>query len=59
MEKLRLLSNTDIIIVGYYDEYNILHINNASTKSEFLTVDNILEFLKVKDIKYIYEPIFS
>lgn len=59
MEKLRLLPNTDIIIVGYYDEYNILHINNTTTKSKLLTIDNILEFLKVKDVKCIYEPIFS
>ena len=57
MEKLKLLPNTDIIIFGYYDDYNILHINHATAKSGFLTIDNILEFLKVKDIKCIYEPI--
>ncbi len=52
------IKHTDIKVVGYYDDYNILHINNAYTASKYLTIDNILEFFKVKDIKYIYEPIF-
>lgn len=54
-----IIEHTDIKIVGYYDGYDILHVNNAFTKSKYLTIDNILEFLKVKDIKFIYEPIFS
>ena len=53
---LLLLNNADINIFGYYDDYDILHINGFHSISKYITIDNILEFMKTTDIKFVYEP---
>lgn len=54
MAQFLLTKNTDII--GYYDDYNVLHINGFHSASKYITIDNIIEYLKVSDINFIYEP---
>lgn len=56
MAQFLLLKDTDINIFGYYDDYNILHINGFHSASKYITIDNIIEYLKVLDINFIYEP---
>lgn len=56
MAKFLLLKDTDISIFGYYDDYKVLHINGFHSISKYITIDNIIEFLKVKDDNFIYEP---
>ena len=56
MAQFLLLKDTDINIFGYYDDYNVLHINGFHSVSKYITIDNIIEFLKVLDINFIYEP---
>ena len=56
MAQLLLSQDTDINIFGYYDDYNILHINGFHSVSKYITIDNIIEFLKLSDINFIYEP---
>ena len=54
MAQFLLLKDTDIN--GYYDDYNVLHINGFHSTSKYITIDNIIEYLKVSDINFIYEP---
>ena len=56
MAQFLLLKDTDINIFGYYDNYNVLHINGFHSVSKYITIDNIIEYLKVLDINFIYEP---
>lgn len=56
MAQFLLLKDTDINIFGYYDNYNVLHINGFHSISKYITIDNIIEYLKVLDINFIYEP---
>ena len=56
MAQFFLLKDTDINIFGYYDDYNVLHINGFHSASKYITIDNIIEFLKILDINFIYEP---
>ena len=56
MAQFLLSKDTDINIFGYYDDYNILHINGFHSASKYITIDNIIEYLKVSDINFIYEP---
>ena len=56
MAQFLLLKDTDINIFGYYDDYNVLHINGFHSVSKYITIDNIIEYLKVLDINFIYEP---
>lgn len=56
MAQFLLLKDTDINIFGYYDDYNVLHINGFHSVSKYITIDNIIEFLKLLDINFIYEP---
>ena len=56
MAQFLLLKDTDINIFGYYDDYNVLHINGFHSTSKYIAIDNIIEFLKVSDINFIYEP---
>lgn len=56
MAQLLLLKDADINIFGYYDDYNVLHINGFHSISKYITIDNIIEFLKLSDINFIYEP---
>lgn len=56
MAQFLLLKDTDINIFGYYDDYNVLHINGFNSVSKYITIDNIIEFLKLLDINSIYEP---
>lgn len=56
MAQFLLSKDTDIIIFGYYDDYNVLHINGFRSASKYITIDNIMEFLKVTDDNFIYEP---
>ena len=56
MAQFLLLKDTDIKIFGYYDDYNVLHINGFHSVSKYITIDNIIEYLKVLDINFIYEP---
>lgn len=56
MAQFLLLKDTDINIFGYYDDYNVLHINGFYSTSKYITIDNIIEFLKVTDNNFIYEP---
>lgn len=56
MAQFLLLKDTDINIFGYYDDYNVLHINEFHSASKYITIDNIIEFLKLSDINFIYEP---
>lgn len=56
MAQFLLLKDADINIFGYYDDYNVLHINGFHSVSKYITIDNIIEFLKLSDINFIYEP---
>ena len=56
MAQFLLLKDTDVNIFGYYDDYNVLHINRFHSVSKYITIDNIIEFLKLLDINFIYEP---
>lgn len=56
MAQFLLLKDTDINIFGYYDDYNVLHINGFHSVSKYITIDNIIEFIKLLDINFIYEP---
>ena len=56
MAQFLLLKDADINIFGYYDNYNVLHINGFHSISKYITIDNIIEYLKVLDINFIYEP---
>lgn len=56
MAQFLLSKDTDINIFGYYDNYNVLHINGFHSVSKYITIDNIIEYLKVSDINFIYEP---
>ena len=56
MAQFILSKDTDINIFGYYDDYNVLHINGFHSISKYITIDNIIEYLKVSDINFIYEP---
>lgn len=56
MAQFLLSKDTDINIFGYYDDYNVLHINGFHSASKYITIDNIIEYLKVSDINFIYEP---
>ena len=56
MAQFLLLKDADINIFGYYDDYNVLHINGFHSVSKYITIDNIIEYLKVLDINFIYEP---
>ena len=56
MAQFLLLKDTDINIFGYYDDYNVLHINGFYSVSKYITIDNIIEFLKLLDINSVYEP---
>ena len=56
MAQFLLLKDADINIFGYYDNYNVLHINGFHSVSKYITIDNIIEYLKVLDINFIYEP---
>lgn len=56
MAQFLLSKDADIKIFGYYDDYNVLHINGFHSTSKYITIDNIIEFLKVSDNNFIYEP---
>ena len=56
MAQFLISKDTDINIFGYYDDYNVLHINGFHSASKYITIDNIIEYLKVSDINFIYEP---
>ena len=49
------LDEINIKLYGFTDDNNIIHIKYFTSKSPYITLDNICEFLKAVKINYVYE----
>lgn len=49
------LDEINVKLYGFTDDYNIIHIKYFTSKSPYITLDNICEFLKAVKIKYVCE----
>lgn len=49
------LDEINVKLYGFTDDNNIIHIKYFTSKSPYITLDNICEFLKVVKIKYVCE----
>ena len=49
------LDEINVKLYGFTDDNNIIHIKYFTSKSPYITLDNICEFLKAVKIKYICE----
>lgn len=49
------LDEINVKLYGFTDDNNIIHIKYFTSKSPYITLDNIYEFLKAVKIKYVYE----
>ena len=49
------LDEINIKLYGFTDDNNIIHIKYFTSKSPYITLDNICEFLKAVKIKYVCE----
>ena len=47
----------NVKLYGFTDDNNIIHIKCFTSKSPYITLDNICEFLKAVKIKYVCEDI--
>ena len=58
MNELRyFLEEINVKLYGFTDDNNIIHIKYFTSKSPYITLDNICEFLKAVKIKYVCESI--
>lgn len=51
------LDEINVKLYGFTDDNNIIHIKYFTSKSPYITLDNICEFLKAVKIKYVCEDI--
>ena len=51
------LEEINVKLYGFTDDNNIIHIKYFTSKSPYITLDNICEFLKAVKIKYVCEDI--
>ena len=51
------LDEINVKLYGFTDDNNIIHIKCFTSKSPYITLDNICEFLKAVKIKYVCEDI--
>lgn len=49
------LDEINVKLYGFTDDNNIIHIKYFTSKSPYITLDNICEFLKAVKIKYVCE----
>lgn len=49
------LEEIDVKLCGFTDNNGILHIKYFTSRSPYITLDNICEFLKAVKINYVYE----
>ena len=49
------LEEINVKLYGFTDDNNIIHIKYFTSKSPYITLDNICEFLKAVKIKYVCE----
>lgn len=49
------LEEINVKLYGFTDDNNIIHIKYFTSKSPYITLDNICEFLKTVKIKYVCE----
>ena len=51
------LEEINVKLYGFTDDNNIIHIKYFTSKSPYITLDNICEFLKAVKVKYVCEGI--
>lgn len=49
------LDEINVKLYGFTDDNNIIHIKYFTSRSPYITLDNICEFLKAVKINYVYE----
>lgn len=49
------LDKINVKLYGFTDDNNIIHIKYFTSRSPYITLDNICEFLKAVKIKYVCE----
>ena len=49
------LEEIDVKLYGFTDDNDIIHIQYFTSRSPYITLDNICEFLKAVKINYVYE----
>lgn len=49
------LEEIHVKLYGFTDDNNVIHIQCFTSRSLYITLDNICEFLKAVKINYVYE----
>ena len=49
------LEEINVKLYGFTDDNDVVHIKYFTSRSPYITLDNICEFLKVVKIKYVCE----
>lgn len=49
------LEEINVKLYGFTDDNNVIHIQCFTSRSPYITLDNICEFLKAVKINYVYE----
>lgn len=49
------LEEINVKLYGFTDDSNVIHIQCFTSRSPYITLDNICEFLKAVKIKYVCE----